>query len=722
MAVLGSVATAQVRSWSGRHVHADGTTHWYEAVAVPGGITWTQANQAAASAGGHLATITSKAENTAIVGLIQDRTLWSGQNGPWLGGIRWSPSPAAWGWSELDPFPFAAWASGQPGSNTNADRIHYGGSTSTSAGFWASAPAATKLPGFVIEYAGPTVRRTVGLLRRNAGSFDGYTLFNPLSSKTTYLVDPRGRVVNSWTSTYRPGLMVYLLPNGNLLRCGRVGNNLFGGAGDGGIVEEFDWQGNLVWQFQHSSPTYCLHHDIERLPNGNTLMISWEVKTVAEAIAAGRSVDHALPNGTVWPEKIIEVQPTDRDSGKIVWEWHAWDHLIQDVDPTKANYGNVAKRPERIDVNYQLTGGRPDWLHANSIAYNKELDQITLSLRAFSEIWIIDHSTTTAEAASRTGGRSGKGGDLLYRWGNPSTYRAGTAKNQTLFFQHDAHWIPDGLPGAGNMLIFNNGTGLRDHSSVDEIVLPIVDGKGNYPMTNGVWGPAAATWSYTAPTKSDFSSLFVSGAQRLPNGNTLICSGWTGGIFEVTAAGQTVWEYQNADVSAGIAHQGDRPVGSRMFRSPRYAANYPGLKGRPLTPQEPIEKHNSVLLADGSTVDHRAKPGTSVSLSLRAGNHQGLGYLVATSATPGLLQIDQRFLRMSWDPIMATSIWLAAPGIFQNYAGLLDAKGRGRATLAVPNLPALVGVKLYSAFLVDDPAARTGLGLISNTVVVEVGF
>ena len=159
-----------------------------------------------------------------------------------------------------------------------------------------------------------------------------------------------------------------------------------------------------------------------------------------------------------------------------------------------------------------------------------------------------------------------------------------------------------------------------------------------------------------------------------------------------------------------------------MFRSPRYAANYPGLKGKTLTPGEPIEKHGSVLLVEGSTVAHRVKPGASAQFSLRAANHPGRGYLMATSATPGLLQIDHRFVRMDWDPILAASFGSAAPTIFQNYVGFLDAKGRRNATLAIPNIPALVGIKLHNAFLVHDPKARSTLGMISNTVRVEIGF
>ena len=109
------------------------------------------------------------------------------------------------------------------------------------------------------------------------------------------------------------------------------------------------------------------------------------------------------------------------------------------------------------------------------MAFNAELDQIMISVRSFGEFWIIDHATTTAEAAGHKGGRRGEGGDLLYRWGNPISYRAGTKADQRLFGQHDAQWIPRGYLGAGHVLIFNNGNErpAGNYSSVDEIVLPV---------------------------------------------------------------------------------------------------------------------------------------------------------------------------------------------------------------------------------------------------------
>src|SRR5207237_3318095 len=119
-------------------------------------------------------------------------------------------------------------------------------------------------------------------------------------------------------------------------------------------------------------------------------------------------------------------------------------------------------------------GGAPggNWTHINAVAYHPEFDQIMVSVHGFSEFWILDHGTTTAEAAGHKGGKYGKGGDLLYRWGNPQAYRAGKAADQQLFGQHNAHWIPKGLGGAGHVLVFNNGLGRKDgsYSSVDEII------------------------------------------------------------------------------------------------------------------------------------------------------------------------------------------------------------------------------------------------------------
>jgi hypothetical protein len=437
---------------------------------------------------------------------------------------------------------------------------------------------------------------TVGLITCRPGAQEGYTLFAPISAQTAYLIDLQGRVVQSWELEYSPGNVVYLLENGHLLVAGQYGprDTRLQAGGQGGIVQEYDWDGNVLWTFEYSTDDYRQHHDVEPLPNGHVLLVAWEYKSSGEAASHGRNPDTA---GTgVWPDTIIEVDPTRGDSVQIVWEWHAWDHVIQDFAPGEANYGDVAEHPELIDLNF-TQGSNPDWLHINAVAYNAELDQIILSVHNLGEIWMIDHSTTTEEASTHSGGDHGMGGDLLYRWGNPRAYRAGERRDQWLFGQHDSHWIPDGLDGAGDILIFDNGMSRPggEYSRIVQMTPPLLP-SGRYEQSAGAaFGPANPTWTYVASPPESFFSSNISGAQRLANGNTLICSGASGRLFEVTDTGEILWEYVNPITSRGSTRQGAEPgdgalgPGNNVFRTYRYAPDYPGLSGRDLTPGDVLE-------------------------------------------------------------------------------------------------------------------------------------
>ena len=406
--------------------------------------------------------------------------------------------------------------------------------------------------------------QTTGLFFNNPGTADGYTLISPNTAKTTYLIDNQGNVAHQWQSNYVPGLIGYLLPDGSLIRDdsphGQGGNGSINAAGAGGLLERFNWAGTKIWEYSYDTTTHLAHHDFQVLPNGNVLLVAWELKTEAEATQAGRNPD--LPGaGYLYPDSIVEVQPdlADGVGGTVVWEWHVWDHLVQQFDSTKNNWQGptgVAQHPELINLNYVSTadeggGQAEDWNHTNGIDYNPDLDEIVVSVREFSEVWVIDHSTTTAQAASHSGGLRGKGGDLLYRWGNPQTYGAGTASDRVLYYQHDAKWIPDGLPGAGDITVFNNGFGRpgQDFSEVDEFTPPVAAG-GSYPLVPGqAYGPATTTWRYQAPV-ADFSPI-IGGAQRLANGDTRVSYGVSGTFTEVTPAGQEVWKYVNPYTGGG---------------------------------------------------------------------------------------------------------------------------------------------------------------------------
>lgn len=464
--------------------------------------------------------------------------------------------------------------------------------------------------GFTVYASGTLPERTVGLMLREEGAYEGYTLFAPLSWNVTYLIDMDGRQVHSWPGDYYPGNSVYLLENGHLLHTCNMNNAKFTGGGTGGRVQEVDWDGNVIWEFEYSTTAHCQHHDVEFMPNGNILMIAWEYKSNIEAIEAGRDTSLLVDN-ELWPDHIIEVNPA---TDEIVWEWHVWDHLIQDFDAIKANYGVVQDHPERIDINY-THGPGADWNHLNGIDYNEELDQIIVSSRELSEFWIIDHSTTTQEAADHIGGNSGQGGDLLYRWGNPRVYNMGGIIDQKLFFQHDTQWIASDLPGANHILVFNNGDNRPggNYSSVDELDPPMTQ-DGQYIRTGGqTFGPDDLVWTYYADPVENFYSSYISGAQRFVNGNTLICSGANGRLFEVTENGTLVWEYINPVTNDGPVTQGD-PIpevnnrkSNNVFRAYRYDSDYPGLQDKILTPGDFIEGYPTAVVSQDSRVINKFK-------------------------------------------------------------------------------------------------------------------
>ncbi len=432
--------------------------------------------------------------------------------------------------------------------------------------------------------------QTIGLQQHDSGSLDdGYILFAPNTSTTTYLINKCGKQIKTWPSTYRTGQSCYILPDGTLLRTGNTNNTTFNAGGTGGIVQKIDWNGNVTWSYTVSDATKCQHHDVKALPNGNILIIAWELKTNTQAIAAGRN--SALVPTTLWSEQIIEVQPSGTTGGTIVWEWHLWDHLVQDYDATKSNYGSVASNPKLLNINYNASATTIDWIHLNSIDYNLALDQIVISSHNLDEIWIIDHSTTTAQAASHSGGNSGNGGDIIYRWGNPAAYNNGTTANQKLYGQHNAHWIAIGLPFENQIMIFNNGIGRPggNYSTV-EIINPPVNGN-NYTTTLP-YLPATTSWNYNYGNPNSMYSQNISGAQQLSNGNVLICSGSSGVFTETSSSGTQVWKYTNPVNTAGSINQGVIPTQNAVFRCTYYPNTYSGFVGQTLTSGNTIENSN----------------------------------------------------------------------------------------------------------------------------------
>jgi len=466
-----------------------------------------------------------------------------------------------------------------------------------------------------------------GLIMNSEGLADGYIMFAVPNSPYIYLINRKGEVVHQWKGNYAV-MHAYLMDDGSVMQSAMDPDfPVFGCCGPFGRIQKVSWDGKMLWDYEYANEQHIIHHDFTVMPNGHVLAIAYEAMPYDKAIALGRK-PKLTPKSGPWSEEIIEIEPEGPTGGKIVWEWHLSDHLIQDADPKKANYGKVSDHPELLDFNLGAPLPPPiteealdslkakgimhrnttvdnrgsDIFHFNAIKYNADLDQIVFSSPNLSEIFIIDHSTTTQQAASHKGGKSGKGGDFLYRWGNPQNYKRGDSTNRELFGQHDIRWIEKGNPGAGNFTVFNNhppsdidwsnmGTIGNNYSMAYEFAPP-VDKNGNYIIEkNKPYGPEKPVWFYRAPDTLSFYSSFISGVQRMQNGNTFIDEGSDGRFFEVTPDGKMVWEYLNPYHGNITQPNGDpvpvMPMPFFEFRGNFIAADSPALANRKLEPIVP---------------------------------------------------------------------------------------------------------------------------------------
>ena len=447
-----------------------------------------------------------------------------------------------------------------------------------------------------------SAQNTIGLLSYNESkAWDGYNLLYPHNQPNVYLLNNCGEIVHVWEGEEdtRPGNTAYILEDGRLVKTLRpaavAGNPIWAGGG-GASVEIRSWDNELEWSFTLNDTTARLHHDIAVIEKNDRLtiaMIAWEVKNLEEVIAAGRDTS-VLERDEMWPDYILEIDPA---TDEIVWEWHAWDHLVQDFDPTKNNFGNISENPGKMDINHDFDGsGDPDWMHSNSLDYDPNWDYLLLSIPYFSEIWVIDHTTTTAEAATGSGGFSGKGGDIMYRWGNPQIYDQGDSTDQKLFFQHDANFIDDFVPGFdpnyGKIAVFNNRVG-PDFSTVNIINSGFNMYGWDFPFENGKFGPEDVEFTATHPESPQrLYSSGLSSFQYLPNSNLLITSGRFGYTFEMTPDNEIVWEYITPLRGGFPLSQGDTTLAinnNLTFRVKRYPTDYSAFEGRDLSSKGWIE-------------------------------------------------------------------------------------------------------------------------------------
>lgn len=427
-------------------------------------------------------------------------------------------------------------------------------------------------------------------------SYGGYVLLSPKDARATYLVDMQGRAVHRWPlpTGMNVSIVARLLDNGNLLRGIKPTKTAMDKAGPGTIIQELNWQGNVVWQYPDatSEPDRQTRprEDYYRMPNGNTLFIAFEEITRDQALALG-ATEKRLGAGieSFWPNKLVEVNP----EGQIVWQWRFQDHYSSE------SLGNQSD-PGKLDINVtetNLASVNRDMSHSGVLDYDAVNDQILFSARIASELYIVDHSTAHYdEPAVGIEAAKGPAGDFLWRYGNPGNYLAGARHvradpgDRQLFSGHGANWIPVGMPGAGNVLVHNNGVGRSGSMPetmpqtalwlLQRFVLSNTDDYATIDEINPVTGEMV--WRFRASESKAISGFVGGSAYRLPNGNTHVTSGQHGHIFEVTNAGEVVWEYLSPATSYGAM---SRPLAypfQMNQTSYRFAADHPALRNKNL--------------------------------------------------------------------------------------------------------------------------------------------
>lgn len=352
-----------------------------------------------------------------------------------------------------------------------------------------------------------------------ATPYPGYTFF--ASGTKAYLYDMNKTLVHTWTLPYSVVGNAVLLRDSSIYFTSSNANGWnSGGALCHGRFQRIKWDGTVSWTYTYASSLYCPHHNFEAIYYTDD---PGETPTVLAGCYTSKG------------DKVVEIKPTGATTADVVWEWVGSEHMGDNdaalLSSTKGSMGGSAG---------------VEWMHTNYVSLHRGLNQVVVDAKNFNEVLVVDHSTTTAQAATRTGGIYGKGGDILYRWGNPSNY--GVTGTAQLNGQHSGSWVPDTfpgttdtLPGRRNIIIVNNGA-----DKAVEIV-PAGTGNGIYPRTtDAAFAPASPLVNRSFAFQTGEGSI-----QRLPGGNTLLCAGGVGGtggissskILEVSATGDSLWGF-----------------------------------------------------------------------------------------------------------------------------------------------------------------------------------
>lgn len=338
-------------------------------------------------------------------------------------------------------------------------------------------------------------------------NYDSYIFVADLSSPDVYLINHEGDKLFKWNlAGDKLGNDANLMDDGSVIVSLQAQESDIKFGGYGGIIRKINSDQSIEWQISYYGDGYCQHHDVEYLSNGNILFPVCEKVPIAEAKEMGFS-----GRSDIYLDAIIEMNPLTK---KVVWEWHSKDHLVQNYDSSKNNYGVISDNPNKININYP-NKDEGDITHFNGLTLDEENDLIYVTALGFKEVWVVDHSTSPK-----------LGGDLVYRFGNPLAYDNdyGTI---TLANVHCPNLLDN-----GDLLVFANNY-ERGHSAVYEYKI-----NPPYSLKANQDNEPKIVWEFK---DDDLFSLSISGADRMSNGNTLIAEG-TGTLWEVSSSGEVLWQ------------------------------------------------------------------------------------------------------------------------------------------------------------------------------------
>lgn len=431
------------------------------------------------------------------------------------------------------------------------------------------------------------VHAVSGVIFCDDRTLEGYAIVAAMEDTDTFLVDQRGEVVKSWPSPAgtEGATVARLLDGGRLLRASipsPTPETDMSAGGETGLIEIIAANGSLEWEIELANGEYRFHHDAIMLPNGNVVAIAWEYMSRDEAISLGRDEENVLERG-LWPDALLEYAPpvVEGEEPRLVWSWHAKDHLTQSLDSGKANYASSGSQPGRLDINYagpNMVPNDPDWMHCNGLDYDPVHDHLLVSCRGLEEIFIVDHGISMRDA-------EGTAGDLLWRWGNPAAYGRGNESDQYTITQHDARFIPQGYPHAGDITVFSNG--VTGDSSVYRIS-PIRSGSSFASLPNGSMAPYAPQQTLQLP--AGWGPRYMSGAQPLSTGDLFITDSMAARYAQMDWNGSIAWEYNTPINVFGTSSDRDRRLApSQVFRGEFIEPSDPRLSGVTLTPAGYLE-------------------------------------------------------------------------------------------------------------------------------------